>query len=103
MRMFLLVILALSMSNAWAYSEGKDQRTLERKTRQLTREAERMARQSERYAARCRKAYVSPRRWKRWAERLAERGKEYARLCRLVENSGRKTPGSVRMPEVPVK
>ena len=103
MRMFLLVILALSMSNAWAYSEGKDQRTLERKTRQLTREAERMARQSERYAARCRKAYVSPRRWKRWAERLAERGKEYARLCRLVENSGRKTPGSVRMPEVPAK
>ena len=99
MRIFLLVILALSMSNAWAYSEGKDQRTLERKTRQLTREAERMARQSERYAARCRKAYVSPRRWKR----RAERGKEYARLCRLVENSGRKAPGSVRMPEVSVK
>ena len=72
MRIFLLVILALSMSNAWAYSEGKDQRTLERKTRQLTREAERMARQSERYAARCRKAYVSPRRWKRWAERMPE-------------------------------
>ena len=103
MRIFLLVILALSMSNAWAYSEGKDQRTLERKTRQLTREAERLARQSERYAARCRKAYVSPRGLKRRAERLAERGKEYARLCRLMENSGGKAPGSVRMPEVPVK
>lgn len=103
MRIFLLVILALSMSNAWAYSEGKDQRTLERKTRQLTREAERLARQSERYAARCRKAYVSPRGLKRRAERLAERGKEYARLCRLVENSGGKAQGSVRMPEVSVK
>lgn len=103
MRIFLLVILALSMSNAWAYSEGKDQRTLERKTRQLTREAERLARQSERYAARCRKAYVSPRGLKRRAERLAERGKEYAWLCRLMENSGGKAPGSVRMPEVPVK
>lgn len=103
MRIFLLVILALSMSNAWAYSEGKDQRTLERKTRQLTREAERLARQSERYAARCSQAYVSPGRWKRRAVRLAERGKEYARLCRLVENSGRKAPGSVRMPEVSVK
>lgn len=103
MRIFLLVILALSMSNAWAYSEGKDQRTLERKTRQLTREAERLARQSERYAARCSQAYVSPRGLKRRAERLAERGKEYARLCRLVENSGRKTPGSVRMPEISVK
>ena len=103
MRIFLLVILALSMSNAWAYSEGKDQRTLERKTRQLTREAERLARQSERYVARCRKAYVSPRGLKRRAERLAERGKEYARLCRLMENSGGKAPGSVRMAEVPVK
>lgn len=103
MRIFLLVILALGMSNAWAYSDGKDQRTLERKTRQLTREAERLARQSERYAARCSQAYVSPRRWKRRAVRLAERGKEYARLCRLVENSGRKAPGSVRMPEVSVK
>ena len=102
MRIFLLVILALGMSNAWAYSDGKDQRMIERKTRQLTREAERLARQSERYAARCSQAYVSPRRWKRRAVRLAERGKEYARLCRLVENSGRKTPGSVRMPEVPV-
>lgn len=76
---------------------------IERKTRQLTREAERLARQSERYAARCSQAYVSPRRWKRRAVRLAERGKEYARLCRLVENSGRKAPGSVRMPEVSVK
>lgn len=75
MRIFLLVLLALSMNSAWAHSEGKDLRTLERKTRQLTREA----------------------------ERLAERGKEYARLCRLMENSGRKAPGSVRMPEVPVK
>ena len=103
MRIFLLVILALSMSNAWAYSDGKDQRMIERKTRQLTREAERMARQSERYAARCSQAYVSPRRWKRRAVRLAERGKEYARLCRLVENSGGKAPGSVRMPEVSVK
>ena len=52
MRIFLLVMLALSMSSAWAHSEGKDQRTLERRTRQLTREAERLARQSERYAAR---------------------------------------------------
>lgn len=103
MRIFLLVILALGMSNAWAYSDGKDQRMIERKTRQLTREAERLARQSERYAARCSQAYVSPRRWKRRAVRLAERGKEYARLCRLVENSGRKAPGSVRMPEVSVK
>ena len=103
MRIFLLVILALGMSNAWAYSDGKDQRMIERKTRQLTREAERLARQSERYAARCSQAYVSPRRWKRRAVRLAERGKDYARLCRLVENSGRKAPGSVRMPEVSVK
>lgn len=103
MRIFLLVILALGMSNAWAYSDGKDQRMIERKTRQLTREAERLARQSERYAARCSQAYVSPRRWKRRAVRLAERGKEYARLCRLVENSGRKAPESVRMPEVSVK
>lgn len=47
MRIFLLIILALSMSNAWAYSDGKDQRMIERKTRQLTREAERLARQSE--------------------------------------------------------
>ena len=103
MRIFLLVLLALSMNSAWAHSEGKDLRTLERKTRQLTREAERLARQSERYAARCRQAYVSPGGWKRRAERLAERGKEYARLCRLMENSGRKAPGSVRMPEIPVK
>ena len=31
MRIFLLVILALGMSNAWAYSDGKDQRMIERK------------------------------------------------------------------------